>query len=200
MLEVDFVNIKNMVASLEAKGEWNSAIDLLHTAWKANQNDVNITIAFIGESYWLIKERDYIEYMSESARPIGWSQITWDFQDKMINVLKYGLDKFHECSWFLGSIGYLWTTDPIPFLESGRPYSYGMELLQSACALDPDNPLYLLFWDNNKFAQSAFSLELVKQKVDSLILRDTWFDVNLLDLIVKRLHASGFDVDWEVPM
>lgn len=143
-------SVKKQMASLQNQGKWNEALEISYSYWISHKQNRDACILFVSECYWLLKERDYYKY-NPDQKYYGMDCICWDFEDKMIQVLKHGMKCFESDPVFQWRIGKLLSTDFLPFLqladkEQDIPtvMNLGDQMLQKAHDLDPTSILYEL--------------------------------------------------------
>lgn len=149
-MNFDVNNVKKQMACLQSQGKWNEALEVSYAYWRLHSDHCDACILFVSECYWLLKERPFFRDNPNEAL-WGMSSISWDFEDKMILVLKQGMRQFESNAEFQWRIGKLLSIDFLPMLkladkEQDIPLvmNLGEQMLQQAHKLNPTSMIYEL--------------------------------------------------------
>lgn len=129
-------SVKHTVHMMELNGKWNDSINYLYDLSVRYPDNVKISCLFIAQCFWLIYERGFLE-SNEKARPKGFFDIEWNFENKMQEKFLQGLERFHDESFFQWYIGYLLNLGEYCF----PPVIAFESMFERACTLKPDGAI-----------------------------------------------------------
>lgn len=150
--------------SLEEDEKWEEARQYIWDLWKANKEDVNVLVRLGTECWYVLMLWDSEIYTSA----LNYQR----FQENLIEVTQYGLERFSNNSLFLWTFGYMISMFPTLFYKGGEENSYllwektGEEMLEKASRIcSEDLIIRLLFYGTRKANKSYFMLRKSIQKL-----------------------------------
>ena len=171
-VEMPYVN------ELEVEGKWNTLFSYLIAAWSKQKNDLDLTLRLIAECWLMLTFWKWIDHSELNEA---------DVQNALTQAVKEGTNHFTGVPKYLCLVGFMINLFPYLF-ESAFELSYfeiehlGMEMMQKACILDPENPVAKMLFlgtkplsDENKREKTAYRQDQILHSFSGESWPDRYF-------------------------